>query len=168
MWDTEKGELWRMDYKSKWPISDLRISGDRSRIFCLNLGSIQAYSIQTGEFVGRVEVKVALDYKSLIVDGSRVWISSSDLTYMGWDFGIPGSLPVELHNIPPYKLHSSGAISWDVSLSNIKDQATGNVVFQLSRRFTKPVDAQWNGQHLVLCYTHKEVLILDFSYLFLV
>ena len=118
--------------------------------------------------MGRVEVKGAVDHKSLVVDGSRVWISGSDLVYMGWDFGISGSLPVQLHNTPPYKFHSSGAILWDVSLSSIKDHATGNVVFQLSRRFTKPVDVQWDGQHLVLCYTHKEVLILDFSHLFLV
>ena len=166
MWDTEKGELWEGD--RTFQVSDLKISGDRSKIFCLDIDSIQAYSIQTGKLAGRVKYKRRLGHKSLVVDDSRVWVHSLGLGYEGWDFGVPGSLPVQLHDIPLHGLHPSGVILWDTRLSRMKDQATGKMVFQLSGRFKKPVNVQWNGQHLVLCYTYKEALILDFTHLLLV
>jgi len=165
MWDTEKGELQRIDSKSTSRVRDLKISGDKSKIFLLNINFIQAYSMQTGELVGKVKVGRPPNHKSLIVDGSRVWVHIPNLGYEGWDFGIPGSLPVQLYNILPYILHPSGIISWDASLSRIKDQTTNKVVFQLSRRFTKPIDVQWNGQYLVVCYSLDEVFVLDFGYL---
>ena len=164
MWDTEKGELWGVDYESPTGVEDLRISGDGSKIFQQNVGFIQAYSAQTGELVGRVRAKRILVKEPLIVDGSRVWIYNSKLGYEGWDFGITGS-PVQLYNIPPHKLHPSGAMLWDISLSRIKDCSAERVVFQLSGGFAKPVDAQWNRQYLVVCYPFNKVLILDFSHL---
>ena len=83
---------------------------------------------------------------------------------MGWKFGILGPLPTQM---TPHKFHPSGAISWDISLSKVKEKATGKVVFQLPRGLGKPADAQWNGQYLVLCYSPKDVLILDFSHVLL-
>ena len=168
LWDNEKGELWGADSSSLYGVMDLKISRDRSKIFCLYTDFIQVYSIQTGELVGRVEVGKEPGYISLTVDGSRVWVYGPDVGYLGWDFGISGSLPVQLYNVPPHILHSSGTMLWDIILSKMKDQATGKVIFQLSRRFTGFVDAQWNGQYLILCCTHEEILILDFSHLLLV
>ena len=165
IWDAEKGELWGVDYKSQWSVRDLRISGDGLRVFCLNLDYIQAWSIQSGEFMGQVNVKGTPDKRTLTVDGSRVWICCSNSKYEGWDFGMPGSLPVQLPKMPPHKLHSNGTILWDISISGIKDTA-GKVVFQLPRGFARHGDVQWNGQHLVMCFLPKEVLILDLSYLF--
>jgi WD40 repeat protein len=167
MWDTEKGELWTVDYGLSCIVVDLKISGDGSKVFILEHKSIQVCSIQTGELISKLEVKGRLTQGSLIVDGSRIWAHSLNLEYEGWDFGVPGPSPVQLNNIPPHRLHPSGAILWDLSLSRIKDQTTGKVVFQLSRRFPKAVDAQWNGQYLLVYYPVSGVLVLDFSYLLL-
>ena len=170
IWDVERGEL--LFAKAKLNpylgIINLKISGDGSRIFCLGSLSIQAWSIQTGETVGEAEVAPLSWSRSLTVDDTRVWACCPDLGwYQGWDFGIPGSLPVQLPNVPPYMLHPNGAVLWDTSLSRVKDNITGKVVFQLTKRDKKPVDVQWNGQFLVVCYTPEDILILDFSYLFL-
>jgi len=162
MWDTEKGKLWEVN-DELLETTDLKISWSESKVFCLNPSSIKLYSMQTGELVDSRWMGVTPDHKSLIVDGLRVWVYSLDLFYDGWDFGIHGQPSIQL---PPHRLHSSGAMLWDIRQSRIKDQTTGKVVFQLSR-FTNPVDVQWDGQYLVLCYTHKDVLILDFSHLFL-
>ena len=83
----------------------------------------------------------------------------------GFDFGTLGSLPVQLPSIPPDRLHPSGIMVWDTDLCRIKDTVTGKVVFQLSKRYGKPVDVQWNGQYLVACFLPIEVLILDFSHI---
>jgi len=133
----------------------------------LDIGSIQTYCIQTGRLVGKMEAEEVPFFNSLVVDGSRAWAYSSSLGYQGWDFGTSSSSPVQLHNIPPHKLHPNGTLLWDAVLSGIKDQVTGRVVFQLSRRFTRPADVQWNGQYLVICYPLNHVLVLDFSYFFL-
>jgi WD40 repeat protein len=156
-WDVERGEsLFVVDGPDK--LQELIISGDGSRVFCLGERFIQALSVQTGEIVSKVHV----DYYTcppLTTDGSRVWVNPDH----GWDFGTLGSLPVQLPNIPPYRLHPNVVMLWDISLSRVKDQVTGKVVFQLPKKYRAPVDVQWNGQYLVACFLPIEVLILDFS-----
>ena len=167
MWDTKKGELWEADNKSPWIVDEIKILADRSEVICLGISSIRTYCIQTGELVGEMEADGIPFFNSLVVDGSRAWAYSPSLGYQGWDFGTSSPLPIQLYNIPPHKLHPNGTLLWDTVLSRIKDQATGRVVFQLSRRFTRPADVQWNGQYLVICYPLNHVLVLDFSCFFL-
>jgi WD40 repeat protein len=165
IWDVEKGEpLLAIDTKI-WHLLGLKISGDRSRVFLLCNDSIQAWSVQTGEFVGKVGLKLPLLSENLTVDGSRVWIYG--LRCEGWDFGTPGSSPVQLPNMPTYRPHPNGIVLWDFGLSQIKDKITGEVVFHLPERYGKPIDVQWNGQYLVAYFMSTEALILDFSHLLL-
>ena len=97
---------------------------------------------------------------SLIVDGSKVWACWDQSNYKGWDFGIPGSTPVELSNtstVPdPSKL-------WDPEQARIKNPATGEVVFQLYGRFANPISVQFDDSYLVAGYGSGEVLILDLT-----
>ena len=166
IWDAEKGELlWAVD--QVFDSYDLKISGDGSRVFSLNIFYIVAWSVQTGEAVGRVELEYSMYRRSLTVDSSSIWVYCPKSGYQGWDFGIPGSLPVQLPDVPPHRLHPSGTMLWDISLSRLKDRTTGKVVFRLSKGFAAPIDVQWNGQYLVVCYPPKEVLILDFSHFLL-
>ena len=175
IWDVEKGELF-LAIDNPGDLDDLKISGDGSRVFTLDAESIQALSIQTGEIVGEVEIVGSEDFfGSLTVDGSRVWacLHYSDpeyqdfahIEYQGWDFGIPGSLAIELPNTLPYKFHPDGVVLWDTNLCGIKDKITEKVIFQLPRRYGKPVDVQWNDQYLVACFHPIEALILDFSHI---
>jgi len=175
IWDVEKGEL-LLAIDQPDGVDDLKISGDGTRIFTLDTEFIQALSIQTGEIMGEVEITGSEDFVgSLTVDGARVWVylhfsdpehqDLAHLEYQGWDFGTPGSSPVELPDIPPYKLHPNGAVFWDSDISEVKDKVTGKVLFQLPRGYKKPVDVQWNSQCLVACFSPTEVLVLDFSHL---
>ena len=171
IWDAEKEELLFAVDPSGEP-EDLKISGDGSRVFWVNEEKIQALSVQTGEIVSKVDVEAEVNndiwYQgSLIADGSRVWVHYPNLGYHGWDFGVPASPPVYLSNMSPLRLHPNGVMLFDISLSRVKDKATGKVVFQLSRGFGTPVDVQWSGNFLVVCYPPKEILILDFSHLLL-
>ena len=171
IWDAEKGELlFAVDTPDL--LEDLKISGDGSRVFWVRTRTVQALSVQTGEIVSKVYVEAEVNSHtyypgSLIADGSRVWVYYPNSGYHGWDFGDPGSLPVHLSNMPPLRLHPNGAMLFDISLSRVKDKATGKVVFQLSRGFGTPVDVQWSGNFLVVHYPPKEILILDFSHLLL-
>jgi WD40 repeat protein len=168
IWNAEKGELLlAVDGVSAWWPHDLKVSGDRSRIFLLDDNSIRAWSVQTGEFMGKVEVKINALYGSLNVDGSRVWTHSTTLGYQGWDFGTPGPLPIQSLSIFPGRLHPNGAVLWDTGMSQIKDKVTGEVIFHLPKRYGKPDDVQWNDQYLVACFMSTEVLVLDFSHLLL-
>ena len=167
IWDVKKGELLLGIGGPMWSVEDLRISGDGSRVFCLGIRSIQAWSIETGEVVSEMRIGYSARVGSLTVDGSRIWVHYPNSEDQGWDLGILGSLPVQLPNIPPYRLHPNGVMLWDTGLSRIKDKVTGKVVFQLSKRYGKPLDVQWNSHYLVICFTHTEALILDFSHMFL-
>jgi hypothetical protein len=63
--------------------------------------SIQAWSIQTGETVGKAQIKfVQHSSGSLTVDGSKVWVHNSRAEDQVWDFGTPDSSPVKLPNNP--------------------------------------------------------------------
>ena len=167
IWDVEKEELLKtvdLVQHGNEEVENVRISGDGSKVFCLWWKSIQAWSIWTGDCVGKVGLKISGSKRSLTVDRARVWVHSPALEPQGWDFGIPDSPPVQLSSmsIP----HLNDTKWWDTHQSKIKDIITGKVVFQLGGRFSKPVDSQWDGQYLVAGYQSGEVLILDFNYLF--
>ena len=160
VWDAENGELlWKVN-EPGYCVMDLRISGDGSRVFALYQDSIWAWSLQTGEVAWKMETEYRRYSGLLIVDGSKVWVHRLESNYEGWDFGIPGSTPVELSNIPTlsgYNRH------WDPNQARIRNPATGEVVFQLSGRFANPVSMQHDCSHLVAGYQSGEILILDLT-----
>ena len=165
IWDAEKGKLLRIDETNF--SGGLKISDDESRVFCLAGGFIKAWSIQTGEIMGKVHAR-GREYGSLTIDNSRVWVWDSSYSHeVGWDFGTPGSSPVPLPKTPPYRLHPNGTMLWDIRLHRIKDTRTGKVVFQLPKRYGSPFDVRWNGQYLVASFfpTSMNVLILDFGHI---
>ena len=159
VWDVEnRGLLWEVDTPRRHDVKDLRISGDGSKVFGLYASSIWAWSILTGEVVGKINIEYAGSSGSLIVNGSEVWVCQPESYPKGWDFGIPGSTPVELSNT---LLLLSPSRLWDPSQASIKNTASGEVVFQLSGRFANPVDVQCDETYLVAGYQSGEVLILD-------
>ena len=97
----------------------------------------------------------------LSVYGSSVWVHSPGSEPLGWDFGIPGSPPVQLSNFP----HPNKIKQWNIGQSKIIDIMTGKVVFQLAGKFAEPTDLQWDGQYLAAGYKSGEVLILDFNHM---
>ena len=146
-------------------VKDLRISGDGSKVFVLGREYIQAWSIQTGEVVGKVGLEVEPPYCCLIADGLRVWVFLKDLKIQGWDFGVSDSTPIPLSNTSPDKPHLVflSTEQQKTSPSRIKDMVTKKEVFQLSRRYAKPYRARWDGRYLIAGYESGEVLILDLN-----
>ena len=170
IWDTNAGKLQTVDA----PLTSLdgfRISGDGSKVFCLVGKSIQAWSMCTGEPVGEVKVESeqTLYLDPLCMDNSRIWIQFKDSSAQGWDFGNFGSPPILLSNISTERplLDFIGGASWQTKdLSWIKNTATGKKILQLSGRYVKPSEVQWDGKYLVAGYESGEVLILDFHHLY--
>ena len=164
IWDAEKGEL-LLAIDGPSHLNDLKMSEDGSRVFCLCGWFIEAWSIQTGENVGRVFTGPVVT-EPLSVDNSKVWAQNNSHIYViGWDFGTPGSSPVPLPKTHSYRLHPNGIMLWDSVLHRVEDTSTGKVVFQLPKRYGSPLDVRWNGQYLVACFSPTEVLILDFSHI---
>ena len=116
IWDAEKGKLLRTDETNF--SGGLKISDDETRVFCLAGGFIKAWSIQTGEIMGKVYAGFRGE-GSLTIDNSRVWVWDSSYSHeAGWDFGTPGSSPVPLPKTPPYRLHPNGTMLWDIGVTN--------------------------------------------------
>ena len=159
-WDAENEELlWETG--QLWSgIEDVRISGDGFRVFGLYAPSIWAWSLQTGEIVEKMEIEYSRSSGSIIVDGSKVWAHWPESNYKGWDFGTPGSTPMELFNTytPP-----SPSRLWNPKKARIESPTTKGVVFQLSRRFASPVFVQCDDSYLVATYQSGEMLILDLT-----
>ena len=151
--------------ESQWPMDDLRIGGDGSIIFCLGQTYIQAWSIMTGEVLGEVEMEEPFFTRFLVVDDLRVWACHYNSGEQGWDFGSPGSIPIQLSNKSPTKLHPDGTLQWDWFQCNVQSVVTGRVIFQLPKSLGMPIDVQWNGQILFICFGPTEVLILDFTHM---
>jgi WD40 repeat protein len=160
--DVEKGQLLQTVHVYGHNALDIRISGDGSKFFCLNSDYVQAWSISTGEVVGRVSHKDSLSEGALLtVDGSKAWVSTR-----GWEFGISGSPPIPLSGVLPVRPHldfTGGVRRYKTDLPAIEGTVTGKEVFQLPAKFPSPSDSQWDGQYLVAGYENGEVLILDFS-----
>ena len=160
VWDTGNGELlWEAD--GPWfRVDDLRISGDGLRVFGLCAPDLRAWSLQTGGVVGKMKIEYCGPFGFLAVDGSKVWAHWPESNYKGWEFNTLGSAPMKLPNTsaPP-----NSTRLWDPRQARIKNPATGEVVFQLSGRFSSPVRVQCDGSYLVAGYQTGEVLILDLT-----
>ena len=164
IWDAGTEELLQiLDTLWCWCI---RISGDGSKIFSLSDKSIQAWSMWTWEPVGEAELDLGREpyLDPLCIDSSRVRIYSRNSSAQeGWDFGISGSSPVPFDpSTGKPHLDITSVLWWTTGPAWIKDIITGKTVFQLSGRYAKPNDVQWDGQYLVAGYESGEVLILDF------
>ena len=112
----------------------------------------------------KVKIKYSRSIGSLTIDGLKVWAHWPQSKSQGWDFGIPDSSPVQLSNMPTL---SNRNLLWDPILARIKNAVTGAVIFQLSERFAKPVDVQYDGSYLVAGYESGEILILNMKHVLL-
>ena len=163
LWDAEEGKLlWAVDgcgYKE-----DIKISQDGSRVFCLYEESLQALSAETGEVIGQVEVRAIPS--QLIVNGSGVWIHQYGSEPQGWNFGTSDVLPIWLLDVSPYKYYLNGkTLQWDPYLFGINNEATGEVIFWVPKKYGAVFDVQQDKHYLFVCFYSKEVLILDFSHI---
>jgi len=169
IWDPEKGKFLLKADIYEDSLSDLRMSGDGSKIFCINGEFIQAWDMWTGEAIGKAVVEPDYGIGSLAMDGPRVWVEILFIEdTIGWDFGILGSPPVKLSTLPPVTLHLNDTRLWDNRQYRIQDTITGKVVFQLPERFqSHVVEMQWNGQYLVISFMSEKELVLEFPPMFL-
>jgi len=161
VYDAEKEELLYTWGGTMPSYSDIRISGDGSKVLCLDSSHIQAWSLKTGEGVGEV-YHSSMFARSMIVDGSRAWVQGFWDGIHGWDFGVTNSTPVAIPGLP--SLHFNDPKQWDLSLSRVRDTVTGQVIFQMGGRYRKPVDVQSSGKYVATCYRSGEVLVLDFNH----
>ena len=167
VWDAEKGELYtvpaaRLDFKG------LRILVDGSRFIQLEENSIQARSIWTGESVGkeRLEHNHGYHFDPLHMDGPRVLVHSGESLVQGWDFGVPGSTPIQFSETSSERPHLNfigDKKCQGLGPARIEDSVTGKVIFQLCGRYADPSAIRWDGQYLITGYVSGEVLILDFG-----
>ena len=163
IWDVEKGKhIQKIEARSRPSTTSPRISGDGSKVFLLDQESIRAWSIWTGEAMGEVRLGDKPIFDSLTVDGSKVCVCFGDSKIQGWDFGIPGLIPIPLSNSHPDRPHLDFIHGTAICPPRIKDTVTGKEVLQLSRRYERFVKVQWDGRYLVAGYTSGELLILDF------
>jgi WD40 repeat protein len=165
IWDTKKGGLPQVIKTTESRVKDLKISRDGSKVFLLSMRSIQAWSMHTGEAVGEVVLENGTYIDLLHTSGSRISVHFPNALSQGWDFGISGSSPVPLPNMYLERPHLDligGACSWYQGPNWIKNTVTGKEVFQLSGRYARPYEVEWDGRYLVAGYESGELLILDF------
>ena len=170
IWESNKDDPPKAVTKLPSNPEGLRISGEGSKFFTLMEESIQAWSIHTGEPVGEVKLELEEEFylDPLQMDGSKIWIRLNDLSTQGWDFGVSNSPPVPLSDGSAERplLDFIGGAEWQTNdPSWVKNTVTGKEVYQLSGRYVKPKEVQWDGQYLVAGYDSGEVLIMDFCHL---
>ena len=144
--------------------------GDGTRVLQLEQNSIEAWSIWTGESVGkqRLEGNNIHCFDPLCLDGLRVLVQSGESSIQGWDFGAPGSTPIQFSETSSNRSHLNFIdVRWwsETSLVRIEDSITRKEVFHLYGKYANPSATQWDGQYLIAGYASGEVLILDFSHM---
>ena len=160
IWDAEKKKLLFEVIGPHFQVLNPKISGDGSKVFCLDGDFIRAWSIWTGQEITKVTLKNPLFVRFLTVEGSRVWTYNYQSEWEGWDFKFPDS-PIQLSKQHPCILHPDNTILWDIGQSRIQDIASRKVLFQLSVGLGMPVNVGWYGRHFVACFESGEVLVLD-------
>jgi len=171
IWDAEKDKLQKVDPSCQYT-SSLRIIGDGSRVLGLGDGFILAWSIWTGEPIGKQSLGGNYNYEfdPLRMDGSKVLVRSGESSVQGWDFGITDSNPIQFSEASSDRPHLDfiDVRKWSsTSPARVEDRVTGKKVFQLCGKYAEPTATQWDGQYLIAGYKSGEVLILDFSHVLL-
>ena len=165
VWDAERDRL--QTVASKFT-NGLRITGDGSRVLQVDGEFIQAWYIWTGESAGKEKLGEGNNYfNPLRMDGSKVLVQSRESPVQGWDFGIPGSTPIQFSETSSDRPHLNciDIKEWSrTSPIRIEDSVIGKEVFQLYGRYADPSVIQWDGQYLIAGYMSGEVLILDFGH----
>ena len=168
IWETEKGQLLQtVDTTSP---RCLRISGDGSKIICLFDGIIHMWSMWTWELLYEIKsgLRGVLYLESLCTYSPRIWICSrSSPAQEGWNFGTLGLPPVLFDpSSERPQLDFIGGTNWQINNPPwIKSAVTERRIFQLSGKYTRPNDIQWDGRFLVAGYDSGEILILDFHHI---
>ena len=167
IWETGKDKLLQT-VKALYP-SCLKISGDGSKIICLYVGMVRAWSMWTWELVCEIKLSFegTLYLDPLCTSSPRIWIHSRGSSAQeGWDLGTLGSSPVSFDpSTGRPHLDFIGGARWQIENPCwIKDTVTERRVFQLSGEYARPSGVQWDGQFLVAGYNSGEVLILDFQH----
>ena len=164
VWDARKGKLRDIATSN---ILDLRVVGDGSRILHLCDDTILVWDVQTGKFVHKATLEQCFGrFDAFRMDGSRIMVRFEESSVQGWDFGIPGSTPIQFSEISSDRpqLNVIDVRRWlENSPVRIEDSVTGKVVFQLYGKYAEPSAIQWDGQYLIVGYASGEVLILDFN-----
>jgi len=94
------------------------------------------------------------------MDCSTVLVHLGWNSAQGWDFGTPGSTPIQFSKTSSDRPHLN-FVGWGSPW--IEDSVTGNEIFQLYGRYAQPSAVQWDGQYLIAGYGSGEDLILDFN-----
>ena len=167
IWDAGKGRLQTIDTPCDFAQS-LRITGDGSRVLQVYYESILAWSIWTGEPAGKESLEGDYNhvFDPLRMDGSKVLVHLGKSSTQGWDFGTPGSTPIQFSEASSDRpcLDFIDVKMWSNTRPvRVEDRVTGKEVFQLCGRYAEPTATQWDGQYLIAGYESGEVLILDFS-----
>ena len=159
IWDVYKGEQLQ-SFKSTPFATDLKISGDGSKIFVLGLDGISAVSMQTGRRLGSVKFGDGSD--GLVVRGSRVGTGKPH--GWGWDFGGPkvsafGQFP----DGPRLELADRNTGFGDSRPRWIEDAVTKRGVFRLPERYMKYRRIDWDGRYLLICTGTDVAVVIDFD-----
>ena len=169
IWDVGEGRLLRTVRRPLGYPLDLKISEDGSRMFVLSTGSIDAFSMQTGERAGHVQNEPNMKALGgpLVVHGSHVWLIRPKR--MGWEFGAPGVPPLPLSGSEFPDRHRLDFVDRSTRHGTrpawIQDTTTGNLVFRLPERYMKPsTKTRWDGRYLVVG-SPSGVTIVDFNHL---
>ena len=177
-WDVEAQKRLRMKYldNALWfGNNGFVLSEDGTTMFSMGEEEIQAWCTQTGkkrgwrkyELVeGKHPSKATLDRsghsKGLPVRGRNLSNFSLNL------LGPPGEYVTEPLRVESFDVFITGNNA-HLTVNDIKE-VDGEIclspslsrVFQLPKRSTEPIQAQWDGQYLFVAYQAEDVVILDF------
>ena len=173
VWDAEEGKLHTVGKPGGYA-QGLRMIGDGSRVLQLYGDSVQVWDIWTkdGESFDILQIDSSVEFfcfDPLRMDSAKVLVRLGDSSVQGWDFGTPGSTPIQFSGTSPLgrpHLNFIDVRNWSKdSPVRVEDGITGKEVFRLYDKYSDPSPSatQWDGRYLIAGYHSGEVVILDFN-----
>jgi WD40 repeat protein len=180
VWDVKKGKLQTLSIIGEYT-QGLRMIKDEPRVLQLEKDSICVWDIWTGKSVCMEKLKgggggfgafqgggseKSAHFDALRMDGPKVLVRFGETSVQGWDFGTPGSTPIQFSETSSNRSHLNfiDVRKWSPdSPVRVEDSVTRKELFQLYGKYAKPSATQWDGQYLIAGYDSGEILILNFN-----
>jgi hypothetical protein len=88
-----------------YSVEDLRISGDGSKVFCMEWDSFMPGIYGQERLWAKYPCLIVFVDTFLTIDSSKVWVNFPNHGIEGWDFGVPDSSSIKHYREPPNRPH---------------------------------------------------------------
>ena len=163
VWNVYRGQRLPSWYSPLPEVMDIKISGDRAKIFGQGDGCTETVSVEIAADARRAPGRIPYTGDRFFTHKSRLWLGSQDWWSQGrWD---PQDMKVSYHEGSKSRFRLAVVQQADTDTPRgVGDTVTERMVFYFPERYADYMaKIEWDGRYLLVQSPSGETMVLDFD-----